>query len=68
MFEIQKHIPIPETRGAPTEYPFHQMDIWDSFSVPLSARRAATSQGRWSRTESISVAYGGRRNAEVTGT
>lgn len=41
MFEIQKHIPIPDARSAPKAYPFQQMDIGDSFSVPLSARKNA---------------------------
>lgn len=41
MLEIQKHIPIPDARSAPKAYPFQKMDIGDSFSVPLSARKNA---------------------------
>lgn len=39
MFEIQKHIPIPEwRRGRPSldrGYPFDSMDVGDSFAVPV---------------------------------
>lgn len=38
MFEIQKGIPIPESRGRPCldhGYPFDSMDVGDSFAVPV---------------------------------
>lgn len=42
MFEIQKGIPIPESRGRrgrPNTYPFAAMKVGDSFSVPVEPGR-----------------------------
>lgn len=33
-FEIQKGIPVTETRGTPRRYPWGEMEVGDSFFVP----------------------------------
>lgn len=38
MFDVQKNIPITESRGRPCldhGYPFDSMDVGDSFAVPV---------------------------------
>lgn len=44
-YTIEKDIPLPEHRGRPNKYPFPDMDVGDSFAVPLdevsSVRNAA---------------------------
>lgn len=33
-FKIEKGIPVPSHRGAPSKYPWEQMEVGDSFFVP----------------------------------
>lgn len=49
MFEIQKNVPIPESRGRPSigmVYPFDQMEVGDSFAVPVDATKKIASVQR----------------------
>jgi hypothetical protein len=58
--EIEKDVPIPTAcgRGRPTKYPFAEMEVGDSFAVPLagesygrhSGDKAAASLSRNSHT------------------
>ena len=46
MFEIQKHIPIPESRGRPgiaNGYPFDSMEVGDSFAVQVDPGKTMAS-------------------------
>lgn len=47
MFTIEKNVPIPEAAhlNKPTRrtYPWHEMDVGDSFVVPNTKRAAASS-------------------------
>lgn len=46
-FKIEKGVSIPpvirKSVGAPSKYPFKEMAVGDSFSVPLSERRRVVS-------------------------
>lgn len=45
MFQIEKDVPIPETankRLRTTKYPFRQLEVGDSFFVPLTNGQSAT--------------------------
>lgn len=48
MFEIQKNVQIPESRGRPVGmvYPFDQMEVGDSFAVPVDATKKIASVQR----------------------
>lgn len=43
MYKIQKNIPIPpKVVGRKNPYPFDDMEVGDSFSVPLNKYKAVT--------------------------
>lgn len=47
-FKIEKGVSLPPTRGqgtggAPSKYPFKEMEVGDSFAAPLSERRRVAS-------------------------
>ena len=49
MFTIESGVEMPETRGRPMTYPFAEMQVGDSFAVPvekLVAVRSALSKWR----------------------
>lgn len=40
--QIEKGVPLPEfTVGAPRKYPFPDMEVGDSFTVPLEGKQGA---------------------------
>ena len=45
--EIEKTIPIPRAHATRGKYPFHQMEIGDSFVVPVDRRIAASVACDW---------------------
>ena len=57
MFEIQKHIPIPESRGRTrmeNGYPFDSMEIGDSFAVPVDPGKIVASVQKHVRSAACS--------------
>lgn len=38
-YTIEKGIPIPQKKGRPTKYPFHTIEVGESFYVPDSPTR-----------------------------
>lgn len=41
--EIEKGIPLPEPyKGRPVKYPFRDMEVGDSFSIPLTGTMTGT--------------------------
>ena len=63
MFEIQKNVPIPESRGRhgrPNNYPFVDMEVGDSFAVAVGPEKTIASVQRQLRSVAVSFA---RRNA-----
>ena len=49
MFEIEKHIPIPEHTGsgARPKYPFADMEVGDSFFAPNMTARSLINASQW---------------------
>lgn len=45
--KIEKNIPVPSPHAAREKYPFHQMEIGDSFVVPVDRRTAASAACTW---------------------
>ncbi len=45
--EIEKNIPVPRAYAAREKYPFHQMEIGDSFVVPVDRGVAASVACSW---------------------
>lgn len=43
--EIEKNIPIPRPNAERGKYPFHKMEIGDSFVVPIDSRGAVVAAG-----------------------
>lgn len=58
MFKIEKNVPVPPKRGGGREpcYPFADMDIGDSFSVPLVGAPTSPSACNDSATQRLSCA------------
>lgn len=50
MFQIEKNIPVPSIRISSLDFPFKDMEVGDSFSVPVknrsSVRTAATAYSK----------------------
>lgn len=49
MFEIQKNVPTPESRGRhgrPNNYPFADMEVGDSFAVAVDPEKTIASVQR----------------------
>lgn len=45
-FKIEKNVPLPVNSSGPRVYPFHQMDVGDSFVGPRKAGPAAYSYAK----------------------
>lgn len=46
-FKIEKGIPLPKAiRGKPKKYPWHEMDVGDSFVGGVSARSLVSRAGK----------------------
>lgn len=58
MYAIEKNIPVPsgDSRGRPNLYPWSQMEVGDSFAVPVSTEDKASKRRR--------LASGARRYAK----
>lgn len=48
MYAIEKNVPVPTTdsRGRPNLYPWGQMQVGDSFAVPISAENKVAMRRR----------------------
>jgi len=40
-FNVEHGVPIPQRRNAPKRYPFRDMEIGDSFFVPLNGEKSS---------------------------
>jgi len=67
MFEIEKNIPLP-VRALESEFPFAQLDVGDSFHVPLNATGATLEEIKKANSSRASAIAGiGARTAKLLG-
>lgn len=65
MFAIQKNVPIPESRGRhgrPNNYQFADMEVGDSFSVPVKPEKTIAYVQKYLRSAAMNFA---RRHGQV---
>ncbi len=62
LFEVEKKIEIPSPRGPQKKYPFPEMGIGDSFSVPLNGETGVKVQ---SRVSNAAVSWGRRQHVKI---
>ena len=56
MFKIDKDVPIPKKRGGPgaqPKYPWHQMEVGDSFFAAAPLKAVLNAAGNWAHRHGV---------------